>query len=46
MNVKAMKSFLVAAIVTLAMPVLAQEQNPMAQPLPIDGDPHSANACV
>ncbi len=36
MNVKAMKSFLVAAIVTLAMPVLAQEQNPMAQPLPID----------
>ena len=36
MNVKAMKSFLVAAFVALVMPAMAQEENPMAQPLPID----------
>lgn len=36
MNVKAMKRFLVAAIVAVVMPAMAQEQNPMTQPLPID----------
>ena len=35
MNVKAFKTLLVAAIVAFVMPAVAQE-NPMAQPLPID----------
>ncbi len=38
MNVKALKSLLVAALVALVMPAVAQEQNPMAQPLPIDSE--------
>ena len=37
MNVKAFKTFLVAAIVAFVMPAVAQE-NPMAQPLPIDAE--------
>lgn len=36
MNVKALKSLLVAAVVAFVMPSVAQEQNPMEQPLPID----------
>lgn len=36
MNVKAFKTLLVAALVAFIMPVVAQEANPMAQPLPID----------
>lgn len=36
MNVKALKSFLAIAIIALAMPAVAQEQNPMTQQLPID----------
>lgn len=36
MNVKVFKSFLVAAIMAFVMPAVAQEQNPMEQPLPID----------
>lgn len=36
MNVKALKSLLAAAIIALAMPAIAQEQNPMTQQLPID----------
>ncbi len=38
MNVKTIKSFLAIAIMTLVMPAIAQEQNPMAQPLPIDSE--------
>lgn len=37
MNVKAFKTLLVAAIVAFVMPAVAQE-NPMAQPLPIDAE--------
>lgn len=36
MNVKALKSLLVTAVMAVVMPAVAQEQNPMAQPLPID----------
>lgn len=37
MNVKAFKTLLVAAIIAFVMPAVAQE-NPMAQPLPIDAE--------
>ena len=36
MNVKVLKSLLLAAVVAFVMPAVAQEQNPMEQPLPID----------
>lgn len=36
MNVKVLKSFLLMAIMAFVMPAIAQEQDPMAQPLPID----------
>ena len=36
MNVKALKSLLVAAVVAFVMPAVAQEQNPMEQTLAID----------
>ncbi len=36
MNVKALKCCFAAAVIAIAMPAIAQEQNPMAQPLPID----------
>lgn len=36
MNVKALKCCFAAAVIAIAVPVMAQEQNPMAQPLPID----------
>ena len=38
MNVKAFKALLVAALVAFIMPAVAQEVNPMAQPLPIDAN--------
>lgn len=36
MNVKVLKSLLLATVVAFVMPAVAQEQNPMEQPLPID----------
>ena len=38
MNVTAFKALLVAALVAFIMPAVAQEVNPMAQPLPIDAN--------
>ena len=38
MNVKAFKALLVAALVAFIMPAVAQEVNPMAQPLSIDAN--------
>lgn len=38
MKLKAFKALLVAAMVAFIMPAVAQEENPMAQPLPIDAN--------
>ncbi len=36
MNLKVLKGFFAATLLAIAMPAMAQEQNPMMQPLPID----------